>query len=178
MRELVFTLITAAAEAAGLPAGRVLDVSRSDNITIPRPRLEVQMLAATYTRTGRRLAATRQGGMLTRKRELYQLRQTVSVNALAENTLWLESFSFVFARLLPRGVNDARGNHVRLALVEAQTGRESAPRVGLKSIEPMQKRSKLYQLTFTGRVTDEELARLITNININLHWRNYGQAQD
>lgn len=177
MRELVFTVITAAAEAAGLPAGRVLDVSRSDNITIPRPRLEVQMLAATYTRTGRKLAATRQGGTLTRKRELYQVRQMVSVNALAENPLWLEGFSFDFARLLPRGVNDARGNHVRVALAEAQTGRESAPRVGLKSIEPMPKRSKLFQLTFTGRVTEEELARLITTININIHWRNYGQAQ-
>lgn len=178
MRNLVFSVISATAEAAGLPPGRVLELSRSDNITIPRPRLEVQMLAATYTRTGRRLAATRSKTMLTRTRELYEVRQTVSVNALAENTPWLESFSYDFARFMPHGINDARGNYVRVALAEATPARSSAPRVGLTSIEPLQKRNKLFQMTFIGRVTEEELTRLIQHININLHWRNHGKVQE
>lgn len=178
MRDLVFRIITAAAEAAGLPEGRVMDLSRADNITIPRPRLEVQILSARFQRTGRRLAAMRDGKYLTRKKERYEVRQSVSVNVLGApegGEDWLSAFGYAFAQSLPRTVNDARGNLVRISIAEATPGGKAAPRVGLASIDPMPKRNQLFKLDFVWRVTEEEQAALITDITISTHWRHHGQ---
>lgn len=54
--------ITRAALAAGLPEGRVIDIVKKDNLTLDRPRLELQFLPEKYTRTGRTLGLSRQIG--------------------------------------------------------------------------------------------------------------------
>lgn len=53
-------VITRAALAAGLPEGRVIDMVKKDNLTIKRPRVELQFLPEKYTRTGRTLGFSRQ----------------------------------------------------------------------------------------------------------------------
>ena len=73
MEKLVMKTVTRAAVAAGLPAERVMTESAKDNITLPRPRLEVQMQPATYKRTGRKLGVTRTKTQHTTKRELYEI---------------------------------------------------------------------------------------------------------
>ena len=126
MRTLAMRMITNAALAAGLPEGRVTDVSAADNLTLPRPRLEVDFLPDSLTRTGRKLIVTRKEGIQTTKKELYEVRFDLTARVYAGSSsgpalesasgdapgdaTWLESFENAFVAALPRGVNDQRGN--------------------------------------------------------------------
>mgnify|MGYP000583344054 CR=1 FL=1 len=71
MRTFATDIITRAALAAGLPEGRVIDKTQKDNLTIKRPRMELQFMPERYTRSGRTLGLSRDGAVQTRKRELY-----------------------------------------------------------------------------------------------------------
>ena len=73
MEKLIMEAVTRAAVAAGLPAERVMTESAKDNLTLPRPRVEVQMQPATYKRTGRKLGVTRTETRHITKRELYEV---------------------------------------------------------------------------------------------------------
>ena len=44
MQTFVTETITRTALAAGLPEGRIIDLAKKDNLTIERPRIEVQFL--------------------------------------------------------------------------------------------------------------------------------------
>ena len=156
MQAFATEVITRAALSAGLPEGRVMDIVKKDNLTIKRPRLELQFMPERYTRTGRKLAVTRTKTDLIRKRELYEAELTVNANVLADDRAWLEAFSVAFVAALPRGGNDSRGNWVKVRAQEATFGREPDRRVGEKVIEVFTRVNRLFVLTFTGRITGEE----------------------
>lgn len=166
MQAFATEVITRAALSAGLPEGRVMDIVKKDNLTIKRPRLELQFMPERYTRTGRKLAVTRTKTDLIRKRELYEVELTVNVNVLADDRAWLEAFSVAFVAALPRGGNDSRGNWVKVRAQEATFGREPDRRVGEKVIEVFTRVNRLFVLTFTGRITGEEYDKLIRTIII------------
>ena len=166
MQAFATEVITRAALAAGLPEGRVMDIVKKDNLTIKRPRLELQFMPERYTRTGRKLAVTRTKTDLIRKRELYEAELTVNANVLADDRAWLEAFSVAFVAALPRGGNDSRGNWVKVRVQEATFGREPDRRVGEKVIEVFTRVNRLFVLTFTGRITGEEYDKLIRTIII------------
>ena len=102
MQAFAREVVTRAALAAGLPEGRVIDIVKKDNLTIERPRLEVQFLPEKFTRTGRKLAVYRTETTLIRKRELYEVELTVNANALADDRAWLE------AKLRKAGVDQSQ----------------------------------------------------------------------
>ena len=108
MRTFATDIITRAALAAGLPEGRVIDKTQKDNLTIKRPRMELQFMPERYTRSGRTLGLSRDKIVQTRKRELYVVEQDVAANAMADDEAWLESFSYAFIAALPRGSTSAR----------------------------------------------------------------------
>ena len=166
MQAFATEVITRAAQSAGLPEGRVMDIVKKDNLTINRPRLELQFMPERYTRTGRKLAVTRTKTDLIRKRELYEAELTVNANVLADDRAWLEAFSVAFVAALPRGGNDSRGNWVKVRVQEATFGREPDRRVGEKVIEVFTRVNRLFVLTFTGRITGEEYDKLIRTIII------------
>lgn len=166
MQAFATEVITRAALSAGLPEGRVMDIVKKDNLTIKRPRLELQFMPERYTRTGRKLAVTRTKTDLIRKRELYEAELTVNANVLADDRAWLEAFSVAFVAALPRGGNDSRGNWVKVRVQEATFGREPDRRVGEKVIEVFTRVNRLFVLTFTGRITGEEYDKLIRTIII------------
>lgn len=166
MQAFATEVITRAAQSAGLPEGRVMDIVKKDNLTINRPRLELQFMPERYTRTGRKLAVTRTKTDLIRKRELYEAELTVNANVLADDRAWLEAFSVAFVAALPRGGNDSRGNWVKVRAQEATFGREPDRRVGEKVIEVFTRVNRLFVLTFTGRITGEEYDTLIRTIII------------
>lgn len=166
MQAFATEVITRAALSAGLPEGRVMDIVKKDNLTIKRPRIELQFMPERYTRTGRKLAVTRTKTDLIRKRELYEVELTVNANVLADNRAWLEAFSVAFVAALPRGGNDSRGNWVKVRVQEATFGREPDRRVGEKVIEVFTRVNRLFILTFTGRITGEEYDKLIRTIII------------
>lgn len=176
MQAFATDIITRAALAAGLPEGRVMDQSAADNLTIERPRIELQFLPERYTRTGRKLAAARQSVesedgakklMLCRKRELYEVELTVNANVLADDRAWLEEFSVDFVAALPRGGNDSRGNWIKVRAQKATFGRAPDKRVGDEAIEVFVKVNRLFVLTFTGRITREEAETLTPSFTIN-----------
>lgn len=166
MQAFATEVITRAAQSAGLPEGRVMDIVKKDNLTINRPRLELQFMPERYTRTGRKLAVIRTKTDLIRKRELYEVELTVNANVLADNREWLEAFSLAFVAALPHGGNDSRGNWVKVRAQEATFGREPDRRVGEKVIEVFTRVNRLFVLTFTGRITGEEYDKLIRTIII------------
>ena len=167
MQAFATDIITRAAQAAGLPEGRIIDLVKKDNLTIERPRIEVQFMPEKYTRTGRKLAVSNTKTEHLRKRELYRVELTVNVNALADDRTWLEAFSVDFVAALPSGGNDSRGNWVKVRAQQAKFGRPPDKRVGDEVIEVFTKVNRLFVLTFTGRITREEMERLIPSISLN-----------
>lgn len=181
MQAFATEVITRAALAAGLPEGRVMAAVKKDNLTIDRPRVEMQFLPEKYTRTGRKLGVSRETVkgedgteklMLVRKRELYVVELPVNVNVLSEDREWLERFSYAFVAALPRGGNDSRGNWIRVRAQQATFSRPPDRRVGNEVIEIFTKVNRLFVLTFTGRVTAEEREALIPSWTINPNIKN------
>lgn len=166
MQAFATQTITAAALAAGLPEGRVIDMVKNDNLTIERPRIELQFLPEKLTRTGRTLAVRRTKAEKIRKRELYEVELTVNANVLADDRAWLEEFCYAFTAALPRGGNDSRGNWIRVRAQKATFSRPPDKRVGEEVIEVFVKVNRLFVLTFTGRVTGEEAVELIPSLTI------------
>ena len=167
MQTFAMETITRAALAAGLPEGRIIDLAKKDNLTIERPRIEVQFLPERYTRTGRKLAVTRTKTEHIRKRELYEVELTVNANVLADDRAWLEAFCVDFVAGLPRGGNDSRGNWIKVRAQKATFGRAPDKRVGDEVVEVFVKVNRLFVLTFTGRITREEAETLIPAYTIN-----------
>lgn len=167
MQTFAMETITRAALAAGLPEGRIIDLAKKDNLTIERPRIEVQFLPERYTRTGRKLAVTRTKTEHIRKRELYEVELTVNVNILADDRVWLEAFCVDFVAGLPRGGNDSRGNWIKVRAQKATFGRAPDKRLGDEVVEIFVKVNRLFVLTFTGRITGEEAETLIPAYTIN-----------
>lgn len=166
MQTFATGIITRAAAAAGLPEGRVIDIVKKDNLTIERPRVELQFLPEKYTRTGRKLGLRHTKTEQIRKRELYEVELTVNANVLADDRAWLEAFSVNFVAALPRGENDIRGNWVRVRAQKATFSRPPDKRVGDEVIEVFTKVNRLFVLTFTGRITGEETETLIPSLTI------------
>lgn len=166
MQAFARNIITRAALAAGLPEGRVIDIVHKDNLTIERPRVEIQFLPERLTRTGRKLAVTRTKTEQLRKRELYEVELTVNAHVLADDLAWLEAFSVDFVARLPRGGNDSRGNWVKVRAREATFSRQPDKRVGHAVIEVFTRVNRLFVLTFTGRITGEEAVALIPSLTI------------
>lgn len=166
MRELLNDIITAAAAKAGLPSGRVMGLSEKDNLTLPRPRIEIDYLPNSYHRTGRKLAVTRKGGIQTTKKELYEVVIELTANVFAEQAQWLAAFEHDFVAAFPQGVNDARGNWIKIRIERATFTTPPAKRVGTKEIKVFNKVNTLFALRFTGRITEEEEMRLMQMINV------------
>ena len=173
MQTFITESITAAALAAGLPEGRVLNLSEKDNLTIARPRIELQFLPERMRPSGRLLATRRAAQELIRKREISTVRQEVAANVLADDAAWLEAFSYAFMQKLPRGGNDARGNWVGISIEQATFGKAADKRLGNAVIAVFTKVNRLFSIVFTWRVTAEEHAALLPSVTINLpQWSN------
>lgn len=171
MQAFVTAVITTAAQAAGLPEGRVIDQTAKDNLTLFRPRVEIQFLPERYRRTGRSLSVSRTATELVRKKELYTVELSVAANVLAEDRAWLAAFSHDFVAKLPRGANDDRGNWVKIRAEKATFGRAADKRVGNSVIEVFSKVNELFSLSFEWRITAEEVEQLIPTFTINTHWK-------
>lgn len=176
MQTFVQNIILQAGLAAGLPddldGGRVMSLSASDNITLPRPRIEVQFLPEQWTRTGRGLHMSRTKIQQTAKKELYIATLRVSANVLANDAVWLSAFCPAFVRAMPAGTNDTAGNWVKIRVAQATYSNTPTKRVGTQAIKVFTKLSQLFECVFTWRVTDEQVAALITTITIKTpQWR-------
>lgn len=170
MNTFIIKTITETAIAAGLPADKVMEISEADGLTLPRPRLEYKFLPEVLTRSGKKLAVTREGNTQTTKREAYIVKQDVLVNLFApvedaEN--WLAQFCRTFVAALPRGGNDTAGNWVVVRASKATQSRPLVKRVGTSEIRVMERLSTLYQIQFTGRITVDETVSLIPDAIIN-----------
>lgn len=177
MQALTLSIIETAAQAAGLPKGRVLTASKMDNLTIPRPRLELQWLPETIARTGRKLGHVRHAEPETRtlKRELYVVSLDVAALILAESPAWLSRFEAAFLAALPRGVNDAAGNWIQIRAARATWTNEPDTRVGLDVIKVFDKAEKLLVVTFTWRVSGDEMQDMITDVTMKPTWATQGE---
>lgn len=171
MRELVTAVITETALKAGLPEGRVIYQVAKDNLTLERPRMELQFLPDSFKRTGRKLGVSRTKTEQIRKRELYQVEMDVASNVLAEESVWLGDFCYKFIAALPRGFNDKRGNWVKAKAEKATFGKAPNKQVGDTVIEVFSKVSELLLLTFVWRITSEEADELIQTFTFDMKYK-------
>lgn len=171
MRDLARETIRAAAATAGLAPEKVYELVEADNLTIKRPYMTLQFLPETYRRTGRKLGITRTETEIVRKRELYEVELVVAANALAEDEAWLADFAYRFVASLPGGLNDLRGNWVKIRAQKAAFSKPADKRVGKKVIEVFKKRDQLFEIAFTGRITAEERENLIRNYDLDIHYK-------
>lgn len=171
-------IITTAAEAAGLPEGRVITLSKGDNLTIPRPRIELQSLPETFIRTGRKLGHRKHETRETRslKRELYEVKLDVSANVLAETSAWLSAFERAFFAALPSGANDGQNNWVKIRAEKAAFSAPPEARVGLDAIKVFEKAAMLLMISFTWRIAAEQAQDMITDVNLIPTWVNQGET--
>jgi len=170
MRDLILQKVADAAETLGLSRERVMTKSASDNLTLPRPRLELDFLPETYTRTGRLHGGPglSPGPRMQYKKELYEVSLPVAVQALADDEEWLKDFSWRLLSVLPRSFNDKRGNYVRLAATMGQWEGFEARRVGEAVIEPIVRRGYLLHLTAIWRICQEELVTYVGKVDLNV----------
>ncbi|MDE5831727.1 MAG: translation initiation factor 2 [Desulfovibrio sp.] len=171
MRDAFLEAISYAANKAGLPDDKIIDIVKKDNLTIARPRIELQFLPEKLTRTGRKLAIDINEGIQSRKRELYQVEQDVAANVLAEDENWLEDFCYAFLAELPRGIDDKRGNFVKITGHKATFARPRDTRVGESVIKVFNKVNELILVTFLWRITAIEVEELIRSHNLQLHYK-------
>ncbi len=172
MKNLIKSIVKQAALNAGLPEGRVLDESSKDNLTIPRPRIELQWLGEAFTSSVKTLAATRAkdatGQCMELKTQLYTVKEEVAANILADDEDWLADFYPRFLSFLPRGITDAQGNWVKIRAARASSSGYAKKHLGTRSIQVFSKASQLLVLTFEWRVTKTERFKLINKIDIRL----------
>jgi hypothetical protein len=166
MRAKAMEIITTAALKAGLPEGRVMDVSASDNLTLVRPRVEVDFLPESLTRTGRKLHVERHGKKQTIKKELYEVRLDLTAHVYADNEAWLEAFEYLFVAAFPRGVEDIRGNWIKIRVTEATFKKVATKRIGIEEIKVFTNFDTLFLVTMTGRITIEEERELLATFEI------------
>lgn len=104
MRNIIENTIKEAAVKAGLDIQNIMSLSAADNLTLPRPRIELNFIADIYTRTGKKLAVTKALGVQTIKKELYEISIDVTAQIYADNATWLETFEHDFVVAFPRGI--------------------------------------------------------------------------
>ncbi len=175
IRDLIMEKVRDGAELLGLPREKVMGKSLRDNLTLPRPRIELDFLPETLTRSGRKLGAGRiDRGALNIKRELYEASLPIAAQILADDEAWLKEFSWRLIAALPRGFDDEAGNYVRLTAAQGEWENLAVRRVGDTVIEPIVKRGCLLHLTALRRITAGEAAELIKDINLTIGGKNHG----
>lgn len=178
MRDLILEKIRAAAETLGLDRTLVMTKSLSDNITLPRPRIELDFLPETYMPTDRLLGAIPAGAAQAKiKKELYQVSLPVAVHILADEPFWLKEFCYRLAAALSGGFNDSFGNYVKLRASQGQWEGFHLKRVGDAVIDPIPKRVYLLHLNITWRITKDELVNYITKVNFETKTKIAGGSQ-
>lgn len=171
MRDLARQAIRDTAQIAGLDPVKVYEMVESDNLTIKRPYVTIQFLPEKLERTGRKLAAWQTKTEHLLKKEIYEVELMAALNILADNENWLAGFSYKFLANLPRGLNDSNGAWVKIRAAKATFSKPPEKRVGEKVIEVFKKCGELFEISFTGRITGEEVESLIQTYEIKTHWQ-------
>jgi len=167
MRDLILEKVRDAAELLGLPRERVISKSLKDNLTLPRPRIELDFLPETYRRSGRLLGFKGSSAeyQKTLRQELYQVELPVAAQILADDPDWLKEFCYRLAAALPRGFNDALGNYVEIKAARGEWENFSVRRVGSTVIDPIVRRGYILHLNAIWRVTADELLNFVKSVD-------------
>ena len=166
MRDLILEKVREAAGLLNLSPDRVMTKSVKDNLTLPRPRLELDFLPETFERTGRLLGPIPAGAENVKK-ELYQVSLPIAAQVLADDPAWLKEFCYRLIAALPRGFNDAGGNYVKLRASQGEWEGFTLKRVGHQVIDPIVRRGYLLHLNALWRITQDEMIKYITSVNFN-----------
>ena len=164
MRDLILGKVADAAELLGLARERVMSKSAQDNLTLPRPRIELDFLPENYDRTDRLLGSKPTGANNIKaiRKELYQVNLPIAAQILADDPAWLKEFCYRLAAALPRGFNDSSGNYVRLQTAQGEWEGFTLKRVGSAVIDPIVKRGYMLHLNAVWRITKDELMNYVT----------------
>jgi hypothetical protein len=166
MRGLLLEKVRDAAEPLGLDRDLVMTQSLKDNITLPRPRIELEFPPETYERSGRLLGGQRlSADVLKVKKELYQITMPAAAQIFADDEFWLKEFCYRLAAALPRGFNDKAGNYVKLTSRQGEWEGQAVRRVGSAEINPIPKYGYILHINAVWRITSDELTKLITRFD-------------
>lgn len=176
MRDLILEKVRDAAELLGLPRERVMTKSDKDNLTLPRPRVELDFLPETFNRTGR-LLGHKPAGVVDHKiirKELWRINLPVAAQVLAIDPDWLKEFCYRLAAALPRGFDDQFGNYVEIDARQGRWEGFTVKRVGDAVINPLPKHGYIIHLNITWRITEDQVQRYITEFSLNPTFKTHG----
>lgn len=172
MRAFIESVVRDAAGAAGIET--VMLKAASSNITMPKPRVEIEFLQDTFISTGRVIGKRKMNGTEVRVHERYEVDSPVMLHLTDNDDSRVQQLSAGLVLAFPKGVADANNNWVRIKASSAEWRVKNAPVVGIKRIEPLIERLRLIRVSFTWRLTFEQAVPYITDINFIVKENNNG----
>ncbi|GEM_PF-1442954 len=175
MKDLIFETLSTAAMASGLEP--LADGTRPiyeapvemDEIMLPKPRIEIQILKAPVKPFKKKLAKYPTPGKedthRTIRKALDQVVCPVRVAIISNDEKWLKDFAHTLHRDLPRKIADRHNNVVKIEVEAVESTGGGSKLVKVASLEKL---SKVFHLRFTGLVTRDEETAWIKDVEINV----------
>lgn len=165
MRELAFNTIKTAAVSLGMKTASIMDQPAKQNITLPTPRLEIEYLDETLTRSVSRIAKFNAPDKPETHRavrsRIYTRSLLVRAVIRTDDPDWLSSFVNSLLVTLPAKMADSENNLVEIRATKTVRGGFQT-----KMVEPFIKRSNALHIEFSGMITKDVSIPLITEVNV------------
>jgi hypothetical protein len=164
MKTFIEGLIKTAASKIGIEKVVLHTVS---NLTLPKPRLEIEFIPSTYIPTGRKIAKRQKDGKQIIVNERFEVDTPAMLYIIDNDDARIERLSNELIMAFPKGVADNYNNWVRVTPVLSEWTSFKAPTLGdvAKRIEPMIERTFSVKVNFLWRLTYEQATAYITDIN-------------
>lgn len=171
MRALAHTVISAAAEACGMPMDAIypeLEHEGREKIMLPERRMEIACLEERLEYQGWRAAKVQYPGELWPRTRISLYKSTLSVRVLVRDTDQeaLDAFCLALLRALPSKVKAADGGTVRIKAIKAV-------RKGYTfgSIKIEEKPTQAIHVQITGAIHRDDQTGYINKITLHPYWR-------
>lgn len=168
MRKKDIDQLRGAAVAAGLEAEAFMPAPKRESRTMPEIRVEYSVLAERYSHSPRlikkTLPAEDNATHCTHRVRHYTVDIQFMVRVCCDSEEWLDSFTPVFERALPRKFADDANNVVTARIEKAELGGFSSELVTV-----FKKLSRTYHITFRHLLTEDIAMPLIRDVSINPH---------
>ena len=179
MKELAFTLIADTAETAGLDRASVMDRPEKETVLLPVPRVQVEYMPETITRSGRLIgrqtvdidvpAADPEDPPVSHphqvvRRAIYNRALDVAAEVISDDPEWAEEFVAAFLRALPRRMADAESNLVKVEAFRAVRGGYEG-----RMVEVFVRRRVTIHVRLTGMIHVDTAVPHITGMDITVN---------
>ncbi len=165
MREFAKEIIMGAAGSLGMEQARVMDIPEKQSLLLPTPRIEIEYLSETLTRSFKRVAKfptpNQTDTHRTVRKQIYQCDLTARVVVQSDDEGWLAGFVNQFLVQLPSKIADPDNNLVTIRANKAVRGGFES-----KMVEVFKKRSNAIHIVFSGMICRDDSVPVIREVDL------------